>query len=80
MLCIEAGESFPEMSGGRTFLILGRGKDADIMRFSSASPFDGSAREELEKGERQVKKTRCESEKEITQIALMTRSGLSLSE
>ena len=53
---------------------------SDIMRFSRASPFDGSAREELEKGARQVKKTRCESEKEITQIALTTRSGSPLSE
>lgn len=29
MLCIEAGESFPEMSGGWLSLILGRGKDGN---------------------------------------------------
>lgn len=59
MLCIEAGESIPEMIDWTDFPHPRQRekRKSGIMRLSNASPFEGSAREESAKGARQVKKT-----------------------
>ena len=82
MLCIEAGESFPEMSGDRTSLILGRGKKGNRTSCGPRAllPSTVLPGRNCRRCARQVKKTGCESEKETTQIALTTRSGSPLSE